>query len=570
VLPVNFGIRECALCNTVAYHAGNRCQNPAELMVLIADKREAHRRRKNRARAAAARAAAATGDGNITVDAGVEGSSSGGGGGGGDGGGGSGGARARVGLCCHLCGRTVSSLAGYAFHARACLRAWDRSERIERLPHRRRLATWRAGDPETQLEGEREATASAATGATEGNVVASGDRSSGGGRGGARFFWDVPASPLGDLVAYLRNAASTASTANTTTTASATALASSAASAVTAAWPAAPLVLNAAALAFPAPRRSPGPVPAPPRASLPQPPPPPLPPASKTVSRHHKSSDVTTTAASAATAAAAAADAGAAEDAYNRAATAYNAEAIAIFGDWQATCPNWRPVLLRLGPQQLRRLTAACGSSSSSSGGSGSGDSGGAIGHLGLSLSDDGKLRMEALAKGSSADGSSAAQRLFEIADPDFPGDAKDQARVLPGDVLWSVSVTVAPPSLRAGDTGDEGADGAKHSSSGSSSSGGGVGSGSGLLSVGGVLWSTRRFYGSTRRGADSVLVGALTEQRESFASPSPGATVGAVGPCMVIVLRRGCVAKFSNRRLLAKHMGGCCPDMAAVLRCLP
>lgn len=61
----------------------------------------------------------------------------------------------RIPLICYLCNAPSASLAGLDFHRRACLRQWDRKERLERPPHRCRLFGWRKSDPDTQFPGEK-------------------------------------------------------------------------------------------------------------------------------------------------------------------------------------------------------------------------------------------------------------------------------------------------------------------------------------------------------------------------------------------------------------------------------
>ena len=159
---------------------------------------------------------------------------------------------------------------------------------------------------------------------------------------------------------------------------------------------------------------------------------------------------------------------------------------------------------------------------------------------------------------------------MFEVYDPDASrGDAstgskKQQeqaktktARVLPGDVLWSVSVTVA------GATGADVGTGTTTSSvSGAGAGGagaGGGGSSSGLLTIGDVTWSTRRFFAGPRAVADQVLRDALAEQQQHQHAGDGGGDGGGGGSgsaaCMVVVLRRGCAAKFGAQKTLAKHM---------------
>ena len=103
-------------------------------------------------------------------------------------------------------------------------------------------------------------------------------------------------------------------------------------------------------------RLLPGPVPAPPRAPLP-----PYPPADLAVlNRSNNYSNSGSSSSSTTSKSAAATSEWAGDAAYNAAAETYNAEARHIFQDWtQWACPNWRPVIIRLGPKAIQRVVDA-------------------------------------------------------------------------------------------------------------------------------------------------------------------------------------------------------------------
>jgi hypothetical protein len=112
---------------------------PHDLTVLVAETRDANRRRRRKALALGAAAGAAAAADARAAAAAWE----------------LPGLRRRVGVVCYLCGAASASRVGLDFHRAACVRQWDRRERCERPPHRRRLFGWRKSDPDTQLPGEK-------------------------------------------------------------------------------------------------------------------------------------------------------------------------------------------------------------------------------------------------------------------------------------------------------------------------------------------------------------------------------------------------------------------------------
>lgn len=206
---------------------------------------------------------------------------------------------------------------GLDFHRRACMRAWDNRERVDRAPHRRRLFGWHKSDPGDlksvpllpciPIHSYTVHCKPAATQLGEEKY------------GRVNFFWDIPSTPAGDVTTLL-NIADEAAARST----------------------------NAELFAAPKIHHSPGPVPAPPRRRLP-----PAPDVSDGAAGADRRRSRPLEEGRRALREADVLPAPLSEEVYNAQVELYNKEATRCFMDWQPTCPNWRPILLLFDLEQV-------------------------------------------------------------------------------------------------------------------------------------------------------------------------------------------------------------------------
>jgi hypothetical protein len=252
--------------------------------------------------------------------------------------------------------------------------------------------------------------------------------------------------------------------------------------------------------------------------------------------------------------------------AYNAAAETYNAEATKVFQDWAlAGCPNWRPVVLRLGSAAIQRVADAYFAASSRLSPGAAPPGLAALRAAGLTVGGDAKLLVEAFEEPN--DVSSSSSDVVEVDDPDAEDASSRRGhRVRPGDALWTVSVAApasALPSPRSPRRGPP--------------------PGGPPAGTRPQPWSTRRFYADSAAAAGSLLAQAALDCCDPVdTEPTPvragggggggggdddgtaagaaagGRSVGVAvrqGAKLALVLRRGCGWRLATSNALGRHL---------------
>lgn len=387
--------------------------------------------------------------------------------------------------------------------------------------------------------------------------------------GKAKFFWDVPATPLG--VADVRTLLNRHTLPAPSTSASGAVDSGE--------QPQRPLSTNETLLLTPRSKKTPGPVPAPPRAPLPPPPPESFPPFTQTSTK--------AAARSTKEGSEAAVDQLSPEEAfnlnYNEVVAKYNTEAQGCFEDWnQFSCPNWRPIVVRLAPAQIQLLVNAQHSSthSNSPRSKASHKALACLTALGLKITPDEKLKVQEVVSTSSSSGGLSAMAEALVTDPSSPANPDNSvnsaatadrdggnqggggnARVLPNDTLWFVAVSRTNPASEISKQ-SSGAE-PQHQRS--------------TKDKGKKEWSSRRIYANSPEEAEAILSEAAMDccvfsglgSDEDRASFSVSAVQSAVAPeaALCVVLKRGCAQRFANEKILIRHMEKCCPQLDAAAR---